>query len=447
MSLITRCPSCGTMFKVVPDQLKIAQGWVRCGHCAEVFDARLSMQSGDPGKPSPGLGADQLPAASGQPQTSAAAEHVEGGTSHESTADPGTTADACIRPVVSRPVPRWIAEATQDVIGLAQTDSGPQVADRVVASVPAWDHAPPDEFDPAAWKAAQLKHQKAEPGGVPDSRAVADLPAGLSRPAALDSPLSPAPLVVDAPGGELPHPETPQLWGRVVRRDDSEDEAYVSYAFDDSEYLASSAASAAMPLPSPPAAGSDDLSFVLRARRGDFWRRRRVRAGLALLALLLAASLALQVGVQHRDEIAALAPQSKPVLTALCRLSGCEIGPLRRIDSVMIDSSTFNKMGNDAFRLSFVLKNTATTALRVPSLEVTLTDLQNQVVTRRVVSPSQFGVTAATIDARAEMSGWLTIRVASDVGKPAVTSSSATGAQSAASQLPVAGYRVLAFYP
>ena len=31
------------MFKVVPDQLKVSGGWVRCGHCAEVFDARLSL--------------------------------------------------------------------------------------------------------------------------------------------------------------------------------------------------------------------------------------------------------------------------------------------------------------------------------------------------------------------------------------------------------------------
>src|SRR3954469_16009984 len=39
MGLITRCPTCGTMFKVVADQLKISEGWVRCGHCAEIFDA------------------------------------------------------------------------------------------------------------------------------------------------------------------------------------------------------------------------------------------------------------------------------------------------------------------------------------------------------------------------------------------------------------------------
>lgn len=39
MSLITRCPACATQFKVVPDQLKLSAGWVRCGHCSDVFDA------------------------------------------------------------------------------------------------------------------------------------------------------------------------------------------------------------------------------------------------------------------------------------------------------------------------------------------------------------------------------------------------------------------------
>ncbi len=43
MSLTTRCPACGTLFRVVPDQLKISEGWVRCGRCSEVFDARASL--------------------------------------------------------------------------------------------------------------------------------------------------------------------------------------------------------------------------------------------------------------------------------------------------------------------------------------------------------------------------------------------------------------------
>lgn len=39
MSLAARCPACGTVFRVVQDQLRVSEGWVRCGRCAEVFNA------------------------------------------------------------------------------------------------------------------------------------------------------------------------------------------------------------------------------------------------------------------------------------------------------------------------------------------------------------------------------------------------------------------------
>ncbi|WP_416559493.1 zinc-ribbon and DUF3426 domain-containing protein [Limnohabitans sp. yimb22184] len=39
MSWIIRCPACSTTYKVVPDQLKIAQGWLRCGQCQQAFDS------------------------------------------------------------------------------------------------------------------------------------------------------------------------------------------------------------------------------------------------------------------------------------------------------------------------------------------------------------------------------------------------------------------------
>jgi predicted Zn finger-like uncharacterized protein len=45
MSLITQCPACATMFKVVPDQLRVSEGWVRCGQCDEVFDANAQLQA------------------------------------------------------------------------------------------------------------------------------------------------------------------------------------------------------------------------------------------------------------------------------------------------------------------------------------------------------------------------------------------------------------------
>src|ERR1035437_945547 len=43
MSQITRCPACQTLFRVVPDQLRISEGWVRCGQCDEIFDATLRL--------------------------------------------------------------------------------------------------------------------------------------------------------------------------------------------------------------------------------------------------------------------------------------------------------------------------------------------------------------------------------------------------------------------
>ena len=39
MSLLTRCPACTTLYRVVPDQLRISEGWVKCGQCGDIFDA------------------------------------------------------------------------------------------------------------------------------------------------------------------------------------------------------------------------------------------------------------------------------------------------------------------------------------------------------------------------------------------------------------------------
>ena len=72
MSLATRCTSCGTAFRVVQDQLKISEGWVRCGRCNAVFNAleglfdlgRDAQPEWDtPATPAPGapVGADPEP--------------------------------------------------------------------------------------------------------------------------------------------------------------------------------------------------------------------------------------------------------------------------------------------------------------------------------------------------------------------------------------------------
>lgn len=56
MSLATRCTHCGTIFKVVQDQLKVSEGWVRCGRCNEVFHALPTLFDLDTEPPPPRSG-------------------------------------------------------------------------------------------------------------------------------------------------------------------------------------------------------------------------------------------------------------------------------------------------------------------------------------------------------------------------------------------------------
>ena len=72
MSMITRCPSCNTIFRVTPQQLQAQQGKVRCGRCMLVFDgfkglATLPDQAGAELQPPLAAAAPSQPAAPAAP--------------------------------------------------------------------------------------------------------------------------------------------------------------------------------------------------------------------------------------------------------------------------------------------------------------------------------------------------------------------------------------------
>jgi predicted Zn finger-like uncharacterized protein len=50
MTEITKCPVCGTRFKVSGAQLEAHDGLVRCGHCHDVFDARNYLHDDEPSR-------------------------------------------------------------------------------------------------------------------------------------------------------------------------------------------------------------------------------------------------------------------------------------------------------------------------------------------------------------------------------------------------------------
>ena len=301
------------MFKVVTDQLKVSQGWVRCGQCTEVFDASLHLQ------------------------------------------------------VAQSPVMPW-------------------------------------------------------PGTPPSSQVDAGIEANMEPQVPFVAKPAPPmpPLYADA-GGALVTAEAALLESGEAGRTDPD------------------------PLSeSPDALPDDDVSFVRDARRQAFWRKPAVRFALGLSGLLLAAVLLLQFLVQQKDSLAVLEPRLKPWLQMLCEPLQCEIAPLRHIEAVVIDSSAFNKINGDSYRLSFSLKNTGTSPLAMPSLEVTLTDTQEQALVRRVVTPTQFGVADGTglLGAGSDFSGVVVMQV---LGTDAQSTAGLTSP--VAGPLRVAGYRILAFYP
>jgi hypothetical protein len=146
----------------------------------------------------------------------------------------------------------------------------------------------------------------------------------------------------------------------------------------------------------------------------------------------------------QRNTLAAWQPALSPGLQTLCKHLHCEIKPPQQIESVVIDSSSFNKIGADTYRLKVVIKNAGSMALAMPSLELTLTDTQDQPLLRRVLAPAELGATAATLAAGAEFSGVVAIGISN---LPSGASASPASAPRPSAALRIAGYRVLAFYP
>ncbi len=172
------------------------------------------------------------------------------------------------------------------------------------------------------------------------------------------------------------------------------------------------------------------VTFLRDAEKPSMWRKPVVRWSLAFVVLALLVLLVLQVVRKERDRIAAVEPATRPMLQALCEVTGCVLAPLRQIESVVIDSSSFSRVRGDDYRLGFALRNTAPIAIAMPSIELSLTDPQDQAVIRRVIQPAEFGSGALTLSKTSVWSGSLALSVMPGPHTDRI-----------------AGYRLLAFYP
>ena len=314
MSLATRCPACGTVFRVVRDQLKVSEGWVRCGRCSEVFNAAQRLFE---------LEQDRAPAAAAQDRPAAEVHRLP-------VRDDGSTAP--IETPAEPPQPH--AEITSGAHGAAP----------------------------------------------PEALAEAALPLPAEAPVASQSDAAPRAEPEAAP---------------------------------------EAATETASPAPTP--------EFIRRADRAARWRHPARRGTLAAVALLLVALLAGQIALHFRDQLAAHWPPTRPGLSAVCQLLGCRVEAPRHIDSLNVESSGLVRMQDSPlYRLSLVLQNKAQTPVRMPAIDLALTDTRGQTMARRVLTAAELGNPAESLPAGGEV----TLQATLDLGEQRV-----------------AGYTVELFYP
>lgn len=99
-----------------------------------------------------------------------------------------------------------------------------------------------------------------------------------------------------------------------------------------------------------------------------------------------------QVVLSQRHVLAAEEPALKPLLQALCAPVACEVTWPQEPESVLIENSSFNENPEGGYTLQLRLKNAQHHPVATPALELTLTDLQDQVVLRRVFTANELAL-------------------------------------------------------
>lgn len=414
MSLATRCTHCGTIFKIVQDQLKVSEGWVRCGRCNEVFNALPTLFDLETEAPPP------RPAAARPPEPAAPSIEPPQSVAPPPEVEPPQTTEDDL-PVDTSPV----VAATDFDLDTSVGFSTPIAPPVDAPPPPAWQ--PPAEDLPATDEADALDSRYLMPSDrerlvsprrprarAPEGPEFADAvfpedamaeaeqewasDFGHSQPAEPQQPLAPMARSPLAPP-ELPPTPTP-----VAAPAAAEPIAVPLMSSREKAKAADKAADTfepeqALPPPSqrkgksgtrgrvPP---QETPEFLRRAQRQAFWRNPSTRGVLFGMAIALVLALVMQVAHQFRDLLAAYYPDSRPAFAWWCETMGCKMAPPLRLEDLQVDNVTLvraNSEGPDRYRLAVVVHNRAPIDIAWPHVDLSLTDANGILIARRVFSP------------------------------------------------------------
>ena len=390
---------------MVADQLRISDGWVRCGRCQEVFDATQALQEVvPPATPVPqGKVATEAAPSAQQPAEMPASAAPEA--SYPSLSEVHAKLRQAVEP---EPAP---APAPAPAAQGYELPVPPDAADDI------WLDAPVQDAPIAQRMPGRAPHAALEP-----------------REPRLE-PEVPQPVVQSErevfSGAALPGEEAQAMdWADAWQ---AGKEGAVSESADETPVV--EAREAEQQAPEVQQTG-DELdagdapipSFVKQAQRKAWWNKPAVRFVMGMLLIFLPLSLALQVAVQERNTLVAWKPQWRPAFESMCLLLRCELAPRRDIASVVLTGSSFHQEAQaHRYQLGLSIQNQGALAVATPAVELTLTDTQDQVLVRKVFTPQEIGA-PEELAARSEWNGTLPL-------------------QTQGLNLPVSGYRVMAFYP
>ncbi len=160
-------------------------------------------------------------------------------------------------------------------------------------------------------------------------------------------------------------------------------------------------------------------------------KKNKLNLWYCLLSLLLLVLAALQTTYFMRIKLAAEYPQFKPLLVQGCAYLNCTIALPSNLDLLAIDDSDMQEDEHyqGVINFSSSLINKANYTQTYPNIELTLTNIDDQPVLRRLIKPVEYLSPGAKLDAG--LGAHEEIRIKLPIH---------------ASDLPVAGYRVLLVY-
>ncbi len=391
MALATTCPQCKTSFRVVPDQLKLRRGFVRCGRCRHVFAGIDHLRYVDDA---------QLRA-----EARAAGDEAQCAAEEAAEAEPKRAAAADDFPSAGFDPADFPSGVDSAYLDARDHEAAGDDAEWIVVGAPASDHplfaGPFDDDAPVA-----QTEQREEP--APEAPAKEPVPADtLPGDASVEEAV-----VAESSAGEADLGETRNADARAADEAHVPEahvpeahvpEAHVPEAYVPEAHLPEARRAEAAPDDRPPPyveryadsaydTRDDDesaIDYFSTARTRGFADRRGLAAG--LLALALAVALAMQWVVAQRSAIATQLPFAAPLLAAALAPFGLRIEAPDELEALTIESFELQASAvPDVLEMRALLRNRADHPVRWPSMQLTLTDPSSRVLVRRALHPDDY---------------------------------------------------------